>query len=122
MGKTKEQVKGITARGESVVVIPKASNPKRQFMSKADAMKDNERLRKANQAAEEARRRVLAESGMDETEETGEAGQEGNPRLSEAKKELAEVEAKIQKKETPALLKKKQNLEDEIEQLESMEA
>lgn len=123
----KEQVKGVTAQREPIIVIPKPHNPARQFMSHAEALKDNEKRKRASEAAEAARLKVLNEGMEEETEVTGEKdspslpkpGKNAESQLSALKNELAQIEKQIQSKPTAALKKQKQKLEDKIEEIEA---
>ena len=66
-----------------------------------------------NEAAEAARLKVL---GEDE-----EPAKSSESQLEALRKELAEIQARIDKKSTAALLKQKQKLEDAIEKAEAAE-
>ena len=113
-----KESKGVTAgkKKEYPPVAKKPFNPKRQFMAKEDAMKDNDRYKKANAAAEAARKAILDESAESEDQQP-----ERESELTVAKRHLAEVVAKLEKKPTAALEKQKEKLENKIEELESKE-
>lgn len=120
MSTGKQVANGITAKQKRPIVNFKPDNPKRQFMSKEQALEDNARMKRANEAAEAAKRAVLSEA-LDEQAPEKDLGKEGDSELTVARKRLAEIEERIQKKSTAALLKQKQKLEDVIEELESKE-
>lgn len=57
----KSQVKGIRTDMERPVRVPKPTNPDRGRMSYEEAMKDNERIKRANSRAEEIKQQILRE-------------------------------------------------------------
>ncbi len=117
---TKEQVKGVTAHKEAPIVIPKPHNPKRQFMTYEEAELDSKRYRKANQAADEARAKVLAE-GLEDDENKPVAGpSESDKKLVKLRKELAQAEEKLAAKpESKPLQKKVKEISEALEVAEA---
>ncbi len=124
---TKHDVKGVTAKRKPIIVIPKESNPSRQFMSKAEALKDNARLKKANEAAEEARKRVLNEKLGESDDESQKSQEVKEPVVSKSeekiillRKKLANAESKFSENpQSKSWQKKVQEISEELEAAEA---
>lgn len=91
----KNEVSGVTAKRKRPIVIPKEPNPARQWMSKADAVKENEAMKKADAKADEARRQSLAESSMGKAAPKEAKPTPGQEKLAKLRKDLANAESKL---------------------------
>ncbi len=117
----KNEVKGVTANKKSPVVVPQPDRPERQFMSKDDVLKAKELEKKANEAADAARAKVLADHGqtIEESNEDKVAA-EKEQKIALVKRQLANAQKKLDENpKSKSWAAKVQNLSQELEVLES---
>lgn len=84
------EVKGVTTKRMVPVITPKPTNPARKHMSHDEAVKDNARMKKASEAAEIARKKVMGEDQAEPEPVKPEA-----PKESDLRAKLREVEEKL---------------------------
>ena len=117
----KDEVKGITAKRERPVVVPEPDRPERQWMSKADVLKAKALEKKANEAGEAAKQKVLAEMKAEAPAKKGPS--EHEQKLQKARSALAHAKNQLEEKPDSKVWKRKiSELEDQLEALEAEQA
>lgn|SRR3990167_2573450 len=123
--KTAQDVRGVTTDRKPPVVTPKVTNPARKFMSYAEAVEDNKRIKAARIAADEAYKKAMrgsddgAERATSKPETVKKDTSNLESELSSKRKALSEAEVALKANPKDVKLKKKINkLNTEIDQLE----
>jgi len=117
---TKEEVGGITAKRKPVVVIPKKDDPRRQFMSRDEVLKENAIEKEAAIAAENARIKTLEEHRSRGASKQAVEAPPVEDKVSSLRKRLAEAKKKLDADPDSKYLKKKvAKLEDALEEAEA---
>ena len=118
----KNEVAGVTAKRKRPVIIPVEDDPENQFISKADFLKKRAAQKKANEAGEEAKRRVLADAGVGKVATEEAKPTPGQENLAKLRKALANAEASLAKNTgSKSWAKKVKDLSEELEVAESNE-
>ena len=119
---TKNEVRGVTAKRERPVVIPKPYTPENQHISKEEFLRRRKTENEANAAGEEARLKVLRERGViDAKGQKAPAAKENEAEevLVKLRKDLATAQQKLDENPTSKAMKKKvQEISDKIEAAE----
>ena len=125
MTKSASEIKGVTTSRKAPVVVPKPTDERRKFMSYDDAVKDNKARKAAQEAADTAYKKTLADHGLSDESPTKQEKtdkSELSMSIETKRKELAEAEKAFKADPSPKLKKKIQKLNTEIDQLEDEEA
>jgi hypothetical protein len=117
----KDQVKGISAKKKAVIVNPVPDNPKLQFVSKDEFLRLRAIEKKAVQAAEDAKNKVLEEAGIDTTPEVVKESA-SQKKIELLRRQLANAESKLAETPTSKAWKTKvKSLSEELEVAEAEE-
>lgn len=117
---TAKEVRGVTAKRKKPLVIPVPDDPENQFISKAEFLKKRSAQKKANEAAEEARKRVLAEHGVAQDTPKQAEKPKAPSKVEKLRSALANAEKKLQEKpDSKAFAKKVKEISEELEVAES---
>ena len=118
----KNEVSGVTAKRKRPIIIPVEDDPENQWISKSDFLKKRAAQKKANQAGEEAKQRVLAEAGVGKAATKEAKPTQGEENLAKLRKALAAAEASLAKNPTSkSWAAKVKALSEELEVAESEE-
>ena len=116
---TKSEVRGVTNKRKKPIVIPVEDAPQNQWISKEEFVKNRAAEKKAKAAGEEARRKVMAEAGL---EQKAVVAPKVPSKVDKLRKSLAEAEKRLQDKpDSKAFAKQVKSLSEELEVAESEE-